>query len=65
MRLTIHSPVTLLSSVDEVRDWIVKLTDLRSSHEADNEALRCITSEEQHAHALLELISQSAETRGA
>ena len=56
MILTIHSPVTFLSNLDDVRDWIVQLADLREYHEADNEALRCIATAEQHAHHLLELI---------
>ena len=62
MILAIHSPITVLSSMDEVRDWIVELADLRQSYEADNEALRCIVSEEQHAHHLLELILRLPES---
>ncbi len=56
MMLMIDPPVNVFSSVDAVRDWIVKLEDLRERYRDDHEALRRITGEELYANRLLELI---------
>ena len=56
MILMIDAPVSVFSSVDAVRDWIVELADMRERYRDDPEALRCIAGEEQDALNLLKVI---------
>jgi hypothetical protein len=55
MILMIDPPVSVFSSPDAVRDWMVELVALRERYRGDHQALRYIASEEQYARRLLEL----------
>ena len=55
MMSSVDPPVSVFSSADAVRDWIVELADLRERFRDDHEALRRITGEELYANRLLDL----------
>jgi hypothetical protein len=56
MFLITAPPVNVFSTVDDVRDWIVELSEVRARYRHDAEALRCVAHEEQYAARLLDLI---------
>jgi hypothetical protein len=62
MRLLIDPPVTSLSPVDAIRDWIVELVAMRKQYREDPEALEDIArSERIAADMYIAAIARSSE----